>query len=120
MSTAHALARDLAQALPDLVVSDDPADRVSYARDLWPRHHLAVRAGNVAEHRPGAIVWPRSTREVSALVKWAAATKTPLVPFGAGSGVCAGVLPREDVVVVDLKRMSRWRALDPAAPSLDV
>ncbi len=91
-----------------------------YARDLWPRHHLAVRAGNVAEHRPGAIVWPRSTRDVSALVKWAAATKTPLVPFGAGSGVCAGVLPREDVVVVDLKRMARWRTLDATAPSLDV
>jgi alkyldihydroxyacetonephosphate synthase len=91
-----------------------------YARDLWPRHHLAVRAGNVAAHRPGAIVWPRSTAEVSALVKWAVATKTPLVPFGAGSGVCAGVLPREDVVVVDLKRMARWRSLDTTAPSLDV
>src|ERR1700686_3481751 len=96
----HALTGDLTRALPDLLVSDDPADRVTYARDLWPRHHLAVRAGNVAEHRPGAIVWPRSTADVSALVKWAVATGTPLVPFGAGSGVCAGVLPREDVVVV--------------------
>jgi alkyldihydroxyacetonephosphate synthase len=118
--SAPALARDLAQALPDLQVSEDPADRVTYARDLWPRHHLAVRAGNVAEHRPGAIVWPRTTREVSALVRWAAGTRTPLVPFGAGSGVCAGVLPREDVVVVDLKRMARWRTLDTQAPSLDV
>ena len=118
--SSTALVRDLARALPDLPASDDPADRVMYARDLWPRHHLAVRAGNVGEHRPGAVVWPRSTREVSALVKWAAATRTPLVPFGAGSGVCAGVLPREDVVVVDLKRMARWRTLDTRAPSLDV
>ena len=121
MSTvAHALALELTRALPNLLLSEDPADRVSYARDLWPRHHLAVRAGNVAEHRPGAIVWPRSTREVSELVKWAAATRTPLVPFGAGSGVCAGILPREDVVVVDLKRMAAWRALDTVAPSLEV
>ncbi len=119
-SAARPLVRDLALALPELQASDDPADRVMYARDLWPRHHLAVRAGNVAEHRPGAIVWPRSTREVSALVKWAAATRTPLVPFGAGSGVCAGVLPSENVVVVDLKRMARWRTLDASAPSLDV
>ncbi len=110
----------LAGALPDLIASEDAADRVMYARDLWPRHHLAVRAGNVAEHRPAAIVWPRSTQEVSALVKWATATRTPLVPFGAGSGVCAGVLPRENVVVVDLKRMSRIRTLDAAAPSLEV
>jgi alkyldihydroxyacetonephosphate synthase len=115
-----ALRRDLGRALPGLPVSDDAADRVMYARDLWPRHHLAVRAGNVAAHRPGAIVWPRGTAEVSALVKWASATRTPLVPFGAGSGVCAGVLPREDVVVVDLKRMARWRRLDTVAPSLDV
>jgi alkyldihydroxyacetonephosphate synthase len=115
-----ALVRDLTRALPDLVVSEDPADRVTYARDLWPRHHLAVRAGNVAEHRPGAIAWPRSTSEVSSLVKWAAETRTPLVPFGAGSGVCGGVLPREDVVIVDLKRMSRWRSFDTNAPSLEV
>jgi alkyldihydroxyacetonephosphate synthase len=115
-----ALARDLATALPDLLLSEDAADRVTYARDLWPRHHLAVRAGNVAEHRPGAITWPRSTSEVASLVKWAAETRTPLVPFGAGSGVCAGILPREDVVIVDLKRMSKWRELDPRAPSLDI
>ena len=29
--------------------------------------------------------------------------------------MCAGVLPREDVVVVDLKRMSAWRKLDRGA-----
>jgi alkyldihydroxyacetonephosphate synthase len=81
---------------------------------------MEVRAGRVANHKPGAIVWPTSTAEVSELVRWAYETGTPLVPFGAGSGVCGGVLPREDVVVVDLKRMDRWRALDRAAPSLDV
>jgi alkyldihydroxyacetonephosphate synthase len=111
---------DLARAFPSLRASADSADRVAYARDLWPRHHLAVRAGRVAEHRPGAIVWPTSTKEVAALAKWAHDSRTPLVPFGAGSGVCGGILPREDVVVVDLKRMSTWRALDRAAPSLDV
>ncbi len=114
------LLEDLARALPGLPASHDAADRVAYARDLWPRHHLAVRAGNVAEHRPRAIVWPRSTEEVAALVRWAAARRIPLVPFGAGSGVCAGILPSEDAVVVDLKRMARWRALDRDAPSLDV
>src|SRR3954462_5708398 len=92
----HDLRDALEGSLPALRVSDDPADRVAYARDVWARHHLAVRAGNVAEHRPGAIVWPRSTAEVQQLVRWAASTRTPLVPFGAGSGVCAGVLPRED------------------------
>lgn len=102
---------ELARALPQIRTSIDAADRVAYARDLWPRHHLAVRAGNVAEHRPAGIVWPASTEEVSAIVKWAYETGTPVVPFGAGSGVCAGVLPNERMIVVDLKRMDRWRSL---------
>ena len=115
-----ALASDVAHAVPSLRVSDDAADRVAYARDLWPRHHLAVRAGRVAEHKPGAIVWPESTEDVRKIVAWAHASKTPIVPFGAGSGVCAGILPNENVVVLDLKKMNRWRALDRRAPSLEV
>jgi alkyldihydroxyacetonephosphate synthase len=117
---SHDLARDLARDLPTLAVSADPADRVAYARDLWPRHHLAVRSGNVGEHRPGVIVWPEDTAEVARLVRWAYEARVPLVPFGAGSGVCAGVLPREDVVVVDMKRMAGWRKLDRDAPTLSV
>src|SRR5262249_1644851 len=73
-----------------------------------------------AEHRPSAIVWPSSTEEVAGLVRWSREHGVPLVPFGAGSGVCAGVLPREDVAVVDLKRMGRIRAIDAAAPLVDV
>jgi len=114
------LASDVAGILPNVHVSDDAADRVAYARDLWPRHHLAVRAGRVAENKPGAIVWPESTEDVRVIVEWAARTKTPIVPFGAGSGVCAGILPSDDVVVVDMKRMNRWRSLDAGGPLLDV
>ena len=114
------LVQSLARALPGLRASDDGADRTAYARDLWPRHHLDVRAGHPADHRPGAIAWPSSTEEVARLVAWAADARVPLVPFGAGSGVCAGVLPREDVVVVDLKRMGRIRTLDADAPLVEV
>ena len=110
----------LARAIPGVRTSEDAADRVAYARDLWPRHHLAVRAGNVGEHRPAGIVWPTSTEEVSRIVRWANDTGTPVVPFGAGSGVCAGVLPDENIIVIDLKRMTRWRSLDLQARTLDV
>lgn len=111
---------ELARALPGLRTSDDPADRVAYARDLWPRHHLAVRSGNVAEHRPAGIVWPASTAEVARIVRWAHDTETPVVPFGAGSGVCAGILPHERMIVIDLKKMDRWRTLDTERRTLDV
>jgi alkyldihydroxyacetonephosphate synthase len=115
-----AILEDLSRALPGLRTSADEADRVAYARDLWPRHHLAVRGGRPAEHRPAAIAWPESTEQVAAIVRWAKSAGVPLVPFGAGSGVCAGVLPRGDVLVVDLKRMGRIRALDRDAPLADV
>jgi alkyldihydroxyacetonephosphate synthase len=110
----------LPASLAHLRASHDAADRTFYARDLWPRHHLAVRSGHVAEHKPALVVWPTTTQEVAELVRWAGDTGTPLVPFGAGSGVCAGVLPSERTVVVDLKRMARWRAFDETGPWLDV
>jgi alkyldihydroxyacetonephosphate synthase len=100
--------------------SASPPDRIAYARDLWPRHHLAVSAGRIAEHRPALVAWPRSTEEVAQVVAFCAAEGVPLVPFGAGSGVCGGVLPDARTVVLDLKRMSRWRHLDRQAPTLEV
>jgi len=59
-----------------------------YGRDLWTRELLAEQAGRAPEHRPDAVVWPKSTDEVQALVRFAAAEGIPIVPFGAGSGVC--------------------------------
>jgi alkyldihydroxyacetonephosphate synthase len=114
------LLRGLRSALPDLRASVDEADRVAYGRDLWPRHHFAVRAGRAAGHKPEAIAWPASTEELASLVGWAAREGVPLVPFGAGSGVCGAVLPGADTLVVDLKRMGRIRAIDPSAPLVDV
>lgn len=102
----------LAKALPSLRQSASPVDRITYSRDLWPRHHLAVSDGRIAEHKPGVIVWPESAEQVAELVRFCASEGVPLVPFGAGSGVCAGVLPNPRAVVCDLKRMKRWSVLD--------
>jgi alkyldihydroxyacetonephosphate synthase len=112
--------RELRSALPALQTSADDADRVAYARDLWPRHHLRVRAGRPADHRPEAIAWPTSAAELAQLVRWARGAGVPVVPFGAGSGVCGGVLPQANALVVDLKRLARIRALDRDAPLVDV
>src|SRR5262249_13375191 len=108
----------LAKALPNVAQSSSPVDRITYARDLWPRHHLAVTEGRIAEHKPGVVVWPSSTAEVAEVVRFCAREQIPLVPFGAGSGVCGGVMPNERTVVCDLKRMKAWRAVDPKARSL--
>lgn len=114
------LATDLAKALPGIRASEEVADRVTYARDLWPRHHISVRAGNVARAMPGCIVWPETTTEVSRIVTFCAKEGVPVVPFGAGSGVCAGILPERGAVILDLKRMARIRAFDGARATVTV
>ncbi|RYE91516.1 MAG: FAD-binding oxidoreductase, partial [Myxococcales bacterium] len=115
------LAAKLARACPGVEQSDAPVDRLAYGRDLWPRHHLEVRAGRVVEQsRPGLIAWPTSTAQAAEVVRFCRAEGVALVPFGAGSGVCGAVLPDAGTVVLDLKRMSSVRRLDPGAPRLDV
>ncbi len=99
------LSRSIREALPDLETSASEADRISYSRDLWPRHHLAVRAGKIAEHKPACVVWPKNEEQVVGIVEFANQTGTPIVPFGAGSGVCAAVLPSKDMIVIDLKKL---------------
>lgn len=81
---------------------------------------MAVRAGRIAEHRPAAVAWPRSTEQVQQVVRWCAAEGVEVVPFGAGSGVCSGVLPTARSLVVDLKLLHRWRRLDPDQGVIDV
>jgi len=114
------LATRIEEIVPGVVVSASSTDRIAYARDLWPRHHLAVSAGRIAEHRPDLVVWPRSVEEVAAIVRLCAAEGVPVVPFGAGSGVCGGVLPDNRTVVLDLKRISNIRSINQETRVLDV
>ena len=106
---SHALARDLAHALPSVATSERDVDRVSVARDLWPRHHLATRSGAERPDGPAVVAWPSTAEETSQVIRFAAARGVPVVPFGAGSGVCGGVLPSPDAIVLDTKRLGRVR-----------
>lgn len=114
------IASRIEEVVPGVVVSASPIDRIAYARDLWPRHHLAVSAGRIADHKPDVVVWPRSVEEVASIVRMCANEGVPVVPFGAGSGVCGGVLPDNRTVVLDLKRISSIRGIDREAGVLDV
>ena len=108
------LVRELSARFPGRV-STTPPDLRAYARDLWPRGLIGVAAGDPAPHPPDAVVWPTSTEEVAAIVKAAHASGTPIVPFGAGSGVCGGAEPIRGGLVVDVKRMRRLVSLDAEA-----
>src|SRR6185369_4774883 len=58
------------------------------------------------------VVRPRTTAEVAKLLAYATRERVPVVPFGAGSGVCGGVLASADALVVDLVEMRALRAID--------
>jgi alkyldihydroxyacetonephosphate synthase len=115
----HELIDELTRMMPGRV-STTPPDRIAYARDLWPRGLITLSGGNPAPHQPDAVVWPTSTEEVQAIVRAAARTGTPIVPFGAGSGVCGGTLPIKGGIIVDLKRMRAVVELDAAAGAATV
>ncbi len=119
VTRTHELIGELMRTMPGRV-STTPPDRVAYARDLWPRGLITLAGGTPAAHPPDAVVWPQSTEEVVAIVRAAARTGTPIVPFGAGSGVCGGTLPIRGGVVVDLKRMRSIVELDAHAGAATV
>ena len=110
---------ELARMLPGMRCSASEVDRTSYARDLMPRYHLGVRQGHVAPFPPRAVVWPESPADVARLVAAARREGFALVPYGAGSGVCAAVAPDDRTVVLDVKRMSRVHAIDKQTWTLD-
>jgi len=59
---------------------------------------------------PSAVAIPRGVEELQQLVRWAADTRTPLVPRGAGSGMSGGNVGRG--VIVDLSQGFGWMAPD--------
>lgn len=112
---AKSLRNDLAGLVRDGRASTDDADRVAYARDMWPRQQIRTRAGDPAVAPPAVIVWPADSREVAEVLRFAADRDIPVIPFGAGSGVCGGVLPDPSTILIDTKRMGSIVDLEPSS-----
>ncbi|MGE0709764.1 MAG: FAD-binding oxidoreductase [Planctomycetota bacterium] len=124
----NALDPDLLAELRELLgerVDDGEVARAAYARDLSTLGHLHFAAGDGDEAGPGsdpgwhpgwrppqAVVRPRSVEEVQAVVRACARAGVPLVPWGAGSGVCGGTLAVRGGVALDLKGLDRILEVD--------
>ncbi len=104
----------LRELLPDGAVSTDAADLAAHAHDWWTLALLRERRGDQVT-LPAAVVRPGSTEEVSAVLRWAQETRTPVVPFGGGSGVSGGVEAIAGAIALDTRRMNRVLAVDRAA-----
>ena len=62
-----------------------------------------------------AVVQPDTAADVAAVVRWCAATGTPIVPQGGNTGLSGGATPDDSgrAIVLSLARLDRIRAVDP-------
>jgi len=123
MTLSDTLLNGLREALGAEHVLADASVLEAYRRDLSTLGHLAFNSGrwDLSGFRaPDAVVRPGSVSEVQAAVRLCAGAQVPLVPWGAGSGVCGGSVAVRGGVCLDLKRLDRIRKLVPESLYVEV
>jgi glycolate oxidase len=70
--------------------------------------------GSVEKAMPDVVVFPRTTKDVAAIVKIAAKHHLPIVGRGAGTGLSGGALARTGGVMLVFARMNRILEIDVA------
>ncbi|MBK8431889.1 MAG: FAD-binding protein [Chloroflexi bacterium] len=86
-----------------------PADRFSLTEADRQLH--AQDQSSHAAHLPDAVVWPVTTAEVSAILRWASDQRVPVVGWGAGSSLEGNPIPVQGGLVVDFGRMNGMTAV---------
>jgi len=110
----------LAGIVGEANVSTASADRVAYSVDFWPRTQIWKMGGEIDRYPPDAIVWPANEEQTAKVVAFCNEHKVPIVPYGAGSGVCGGTVPIHGGVIIDVKRMRRVTHMDPVSLTAQV
>ncbi len=107
MIEAALLAR-FAAIVGDKYAITDPQAQAPYLvemRDLFRGHSpMVLRPGTVAE--------------VSAILKLANDTATPIVPQGGNTGLVGGQIPHHNEIVLSLNRLDRIREIDPTSNTI--
>jgi glycolate oxidase len=96
LSRRDAIVAGLRALLPADAVIDDPAETRAYECDALSAYRCA----------PLAVVLPRTTAEVSAILRFCNDNRVPVVPRGAGTSLAGGSMPTADSVVLGVARMN--------------
>jgi glycolate oxidase len=91
------LVTDLQGLIGSANVRADATALAAYSRDATP----------LFDGLPEVIVTPTSTQDVVKIVKYAAKTKTPIIPRGAGSNLCAATVPLKGGIVLSMTLMNK-------------
>jgi len=108
----------LDQSIPDKLQSIVGSDNVLTAReDLIP---YAFDGTAAMKEMPGCVVFALSTDEISAVLKLANDTGTPVVTRGSGTGLSGGSVPSGDCIVLCTVKMERILEVDAANLTMTV
>ena len=104
MASASNAAASLRQDCPGLEVRDRPEELIPYSFD-----------GTAAlQQRPVAVVFPKTTSEVSKILRWSSENKIAVVTRGSGTGLSGGSVPVAGGIVLCLTQMDKILEVDPA------
>ncbi len=92
-------------------------ERKLYSHDLAP---LPKEAGLAFNNMPDAIVLPKSSREVSEIMKLACEKNIPIIPRGAATWGFGGAVPSQGGIVLDMSAMNNVLRVDPNNMEIEV
>jgi glycolate oxidase len=94
------VASKLRELLGNENIADDPETLAAHSRDKW-----------FAAHEPDAVVFARSTADVSKLLHFASREKIPVTARGGGFGYVGGCVPARGGIALSLAKMSRIKEI---------
>ena len=94
------LASKLREIVGNEIVADDPDALTAHSGDKW-----------FAAHKPEAVVFARSTTDVSKLLEFASREKIAVTARGGGFGYVGGCVPMRGGVALSLMRMNRIKQI---------
>ena len=118
-SEKSAIAQELkAQGVADITVWTNPGMKEIFSRDQADLPPLVKSA--MFKSKPLAIIQPRTTSAVSAVMSYASKKRIAVIPRGAGSSPFGGSMPVKGGIVLDISVMDQVISLDKAKKEVKV
>jgi glycolate oxidase subunit GlcD len=105
------LSQDILQSLYQVIdkrqLIADPAEMIVYESDATSERG-----------KPDLVVFPKSTEEISRIVRWAAEHHVPIVARGAGTGLSGGAIAEHGGIIIEFSNFNRVLELDAVGKSV--